>query len=84
MENLQLLQGQIRTAEIRGWLLDSGSLIYLIEGEGLQELLRSLRLRILEEVEGASLFDDIALIEEDDAVGYCLRKVHLVGNDHHG
>ena len=48
-----------------------------------QEILRPIRLRIVEEVIRVVLFDDLALIHEDDAVGDGFGEAHFVGDADH-
>ena len=49
-----------------------------------QEILRPVRLRVVEEVVRVVLLDDLALIHEDHAIGNGLGEAHFVGDADHG
>src|SRR5579864_1990871 len=49
-----------------------------------QELLRAVAAGLAEEIVLERVFDDFALVHEDDAVGDLAGKAHFMGHDHHG
>ena len=49
-----------------------------------QEILRPVRLRVVEEVVRVVLLDDLALIHEDHSVGDRFGKAHFVSDADHG
>ena len=41
-------------------------------------------MRLIEELFGRQIFDDLTGIHEDDVIGHFFGKAHFVGNNHHG
>eukprot|EP01032_Pedospumella_encystans_P002102 gene2102-2462_t len=68
----------------RGGLLFSEAAICASVQDLAQEQLGALVLRIVEEFGRRILFDDLALVHEDDAVGDLAGKAHFMGHAEHG
>ena len=49
-----------------------------------EEQLGPFGFRVVEELFGFVLFDDLTLVHEDHPVGHLTGEAHLVGDDHHG
>ena len=49
-----------------------------------EEGLGAVVLRVIDHLIRRALFDDHALVHEDDLVGHIARECHLVRHDHHG
>lgn len=57
--------------------------IGLVALDGVEEVLGTLGLGMVEELVGRAGFHDLAVGHKDDAIGHAAGKVHLVRNDDH-
>lgn len=63
------------------WDMQARTLVSL---DGIEEVASTLRLRVLEESIGCSLFENLPVGHEHHTVCHTAGKVHLVRDDHHG
>src|ERR1700716_4482725 len=61
-----------------------GMTVVLMRQDLRQEFLRAVAARAAEEIGLERIFDDFALVHEDDAMRDFAGEAHFMGHDHHG